>query len=394
MRACVIGGGLVGLATARAILRARPSWRVRVLEKEGGVGRHQSTHNSGVLHCGLYYRPGSLKARMAVEGNRAMIAFCQARGIAHEQCGKLVVAADEGEVPRLEELLRRGQANGLRGLRRTNALQMREIEPHVGGVAAAHVPEEGIVDFAAVCGALVSEVEGDGGDVVTSARVTSVRRRGGEWLLATTGGEFAADWIVNCAGLHSDRVARLAGERPATRIVPFRGGYHKLRADRASLVRHLIYPVPDPTFPFLGVHFTRMIGGGVEAGPSAVLAFAREGYHLWDVNVGDLAEALTFPGLWRFLRHYPSMVREELWQAVSREAFCRRLRRLVPDVRPGDLEPGPAGVRAQAMTADGGLVQDFEIVGRDRALHVLNAPSPAATACLAIGEHVASMVGA
>ncbi len=394
MRACVIGGGLVGLATARAILRARPSWRVRVLEKEEGVGRHQSTHNSGVLHCGLYYRPGSLKARMAVEGIRAMIAFCQARGIAHEQCGKLVVAADEGEVPRLEELLRRGQANGLRGLRRTNALQMREIEPHVGGVAAAHVPEEGIVDFAAVCGALVSEVEGDGGDVVTSARVTSVRRRGGEWLLATTGGEFAADWIVNCAGLHSDRVARLAGERPATRIVPFRGGYHKLRADRASLVRHLIYPVPDPTFPFLGVHFTRMIGGGVEAGPSAVLAFAREGYHLWDVNVRDLAEALAFPGLWRFLRHYPSMVREELWQAVSREAFCRRLRRLVPDVRPGDLEPGPAGVRAQAMTADGGLVQDFEIVGRDRALHVLNAPSPAATACLAIGEHVASMVGA
>lgn len=393
MRACVIGGGLVGLATARAILRARPSWRVRVLEKEGGVGRHQSTRNSGVLHCGLYYRPGSLKARMAVEGIRAMIAFCQARGIAHEQCGKLVVAADEGEVPRLEELLRRGQANGLRGLRRTDARQMREIEPHVGGVAAAHVPEEGIVDFDAVCGALVSEVEGDGGDVVTSARVTSIRRRGKEWLLATTGGEFAADWIVNCAGLHSDRVARLAGERPVTRIVPFRGGYYKLRADRASLVRHLIYPVPDPTFPFLGVHFTRMIGGGVEAGPSAVLAFAREGYHLWDVNVRDLSEALAFPGLWRFLRLYPSMVREELWQAVSREAFCRRLRRLVPDVRPEDLEPGPAGVRAQAMTAEGSLVQDFEIVGRDRALHVLNAPSPAATACLAIGDHVAAMVG-
>lgn len=393
MRACVIGGGLVGLATARAIARRHPSWRIRVLEKEGGVGRHQSTHNSGVLHCGLYYRPGSLKARMAVEGIRSMLAFCEAHGVAHERCGKLVVAAGEEEVPRLEELMRRGRANGLGGLRRLDARQMREIEPHVGGVAAAHVPEEGIVDFSGVCGALAGEVAGAGGEIVTSAKVTSIRQRAGEWRVGSSAGEFAADWIVNCAGLHSDRVARLAGEEPATRIVPFRGGYHKLRADRVGLVRHLIYPVPDPAFPFLGVHFTRMIGGGVEAGPSAVLAFAREGYRLWDVNVRDLAEALAFPGLWRFLRRYPSMVREELWQAMSREAFCGRLRRLIPELRPGDLEPGPSGVRAQAMGPDGSLAQDFEIVGRDHALHVLNAPSPAATACLAIGEHVAAAVG-
>lgn len=390
MRACIIGGGLVGLATARAIKRGHPSWRLRVLEKEKAVGQHQSTHNSGVLHCGLYYRPGSLKARMAVDGIRGMIEFCGEHGIAHEQCGKLVIAVDETELPRLEELLRRGEANGLRGLRRLDGRQMREIEPRVGGIAAAHVPEEGIVDFEAVCRALVSEVTAAGGEVVTSAKVTSICRMGGEWRVGTSAGEFASDWIVNCAGLHCDRVARLAGERPATRIVPFRGGYHKLRAGRSGLVRHLIYPVPDPAFPFLGVHFTRMIGGGTEAGPSAVLAFAREGYRFWDVDARDLTEALTFPGLWRFLRRYPAMVSEELWQALSREAFCRRLQRLVPEVRPEDLEPGNAGVRAQAMTPEGSLVQDFEIAGRDRALHVLNAPSPAATACLAIGEHVAS----
>lgn len=393
MRVCVIGGGLVGLATAWKVSERRPSWKVTVLEKEPEVGMHQSGHNSGVLHCGLYYRPGSLKARMAVTGIREMVRFCEQNAIRYERCGKLVVAVDDSELPRLDELLRRGRENGLEGLARLDAAGLRAIEPHAGGVAAARVPEEGIVDFPAVCRKLAEKVRAGGGAVETGARVQRLVRRRGAWVASTGRGDFEAEWLVNCAGLHCDRVARMTGERPAARIVPFRGAYYKLRPERADLVRHLIYPVPDPAFPFLGVHFTRMIDGGVEAGPSAVLAFAREGYRIWDVNPRDMADALGFVGLWRFLRRYPGMVGAELAQALSREAFCRRLQRLVPGLRPEDLEPGGAGVRAQAMTPAGELVQDFDILERGRALHVLNAPSPAATACLAIGAHIAELVG-
>ncbi len=388
----IVGGGLVGLATAYRLLERFPAARVTVLEKEAVLGAHQSTHNSGVLHAGLYYQPGSLKARLAVTGIRQMVAFCRAENIPHDVCGKLVVAVTLEELPRLDELLRRGAANGLQGLRKLDRAEMKQIEPHVGGLAAAHVPEEGIVDYRAVCDRLAQRTQERGARLVTHAKVTRLAHQAGSWAATTPVGEFAADFLITCAGLHSDRVATLAGERPETRIVPFRGEYYKLQPSAQGLVRNLIYPTPDPKFPFLGVHFTRLIHGGVECGPNAVLAFAREGYTLATVNPRDLLDALTFPGLWRFLRRYPAMVRTELAQSFSKARFCRALQRLVPDVRPTDLERGGAGVRAQAMSPDGQLVQDFQVLARDNALHVLNAPSPAATACLAIGEHIVSLL--
>jgi L-2-hydroxyglutarate oxidase len=393
MNSCVIiGGGIVGLATALKLLERFPAAKLTLLEKEAGVARHQSTHNSGVLHCGLYYKPGSLKAKLAVAGIREMVAFCRAHDIPHEVCGKLVVATREEELPRLDELLRRGTANGLTGLRRIEPDEMRRIEPHAAGLAAAHVPEEGIVDYRAVCDTMAAEIQKRGGVILTSAQATKLHRQGDEWIAQTANGEARGQWLINTAGLHCDRVSELAGEQREVRIVPFRGEYYQLSDDAQYLCRHLIYPVPDPSFPFLGVHFTRMIGGGVEAGPNAVLAFAREGYRLRDINLCDLADALAFPGLWRFLKRYPSMAFTELAQSFSRERFCRALQRLVPDVQPQHLAPGGAGVRAQAMTPHGDLVQDFHIVARDHALHILNAPSPAATASLAIGGHIAAMI--
>lgn len=396
-RVVVVGGGLVGLGAAYKMLRARPGLAVTVLEKEPAVARHQSGNNSGVLHAGLYYKPGSTKARLAVDGIRQMTAFCSAYGVPHEICGKLVVAVDEGELPRLRDLLERGRANGLAGLEWLGPERMREIEPHVGGVAAVRVPEEGIVDYPAVAAALAREIEAAGGRVVTGARVRALRRAGAAdhagWVAETTAGEMEADVLVNCAGLHCDRVAELAGERPALRIVPFRGEYFTLRPERAHLVRNLVYPVPDPAFPFLGVHFTRMIRGGVECGPNAVLALAREGYRKADVSPRDVADALTFPGLWRFLRRYPATSWGEVRRSFSKELFARSLRRLVPEVRAADLAPGGAGVRAQAMLPNGDLVQDFYLLSRPSALHVLNAPSPGATASLAIGDEIVRLLG-
>ena len=390
----IVGGGLVGLATAHRLLDHNHRRTVTVLEKESWVGQHQSTHNSGVLHAGLSYLPGSVKARLAVEGIRQMVAFCRAEEIPHEICGKLVVAVELEELPRLDELLRRGAANGLGGLQRLDAAELRRIEPHANGIAAARVPEEGIVDYRAVCDRLAMRIQERGGRIATNARVLRFESRGRGWGALTTAGEYSGDFLINCAGLHCDRVAGLAGERREVRIIPFRGEYHKLKAERRHLVRHLIYPVPDPKFPFLGVHFTRLIHGGIEAGPNAVLACAREGYRLTTFDVADILDALSFPGLWRFLRQYPAMAWTELAQSVSRRRFCRSLQRLVPEIRVEDLEPGEAGVRAQAMTPGGSLVQDFHIVARSNALHVLNAPSPAATACLAIGEHIAGQLPA
>jgi L-2-hydroxyglutarate oxidase len=388
----VVGGGLVGLATAWRLLERRPNLSLTLLEKEERLGAHQSTHNSGVLHCGLYYQPGSAKARLAVRGIEQMVEFCRREAVPHEVCGKLVVATRPEEVPRLDELLRRGAANGLRGLRRLEGAELRAYEPHVTGVAGALVPQEGIVDYAAVVDRLAQRVRDRGGRIETGARVKALTRRGTTWRALTPRGEFAGEWLVNCAGLHGDRVAALAGERREVRIVPFRGEYYRLRPDRSGLVRNLIYPVPDPKFPFLGVHFTRLIHGGVEAGPNAVLALAREGYRFSTVNVRDLADALSFAGLWRFLWRHREMVTQELLQSLQRERFCASLQRLVPELRPDDLAPGGAGVRAQAMTPAGQLVQDFHLLRRDHALHVLNAPSPAATASLAIGEEIASIV--
>lgn len=392
-RFAVIGGGLVGLATAYKLRARFPDARITLLEKEPGFGRHQSTHNSGVLHAGLYYKPGSLKARLAVEGIREMTAFCRERGIRHEICGKVVVATEPDELPRLKTLFERGTANGLAGLRWLEPGELREREPHAAGLAAVLVPEEGIVDYAGVVDALVQANRERGCELVAKARVVSLDRRGDGWVVGHESGATEADFIVNCAGLYCDRVGQLAGERRRTRIVPFRGEYHELKPERSHLVKHLIYPVPDPVFPFLGVHFTRMIGGGIEAGPNAVLATAREGYRKADVRVGEFLDAVSFSGLWRFLRRHRRMCWEELRRSFSRDLFCASLQRLVPEVALDDLVPGGSGVRAQAMTPGGELVQDFDLIERPNALHVLNAPSPAATASLAIAGEIVRRIG-
>ncbi len=345
-----------------------------------------------MLHSGLYYKPGSLKARLAVSGIREMVAFCQQHAVPHEICGKLVVAVDESEVPRLRSLQERGTQNGLEGLRLLNREQMREIEPHVGGLEALRVPQEGIVDYAKVSEALQQEITAKGGSVVLGAKVTALQLRNGEWRVGSTAGDHTADYVINCAGLHCDRLSMLAGEKREVRIVPFRGEYYGIKPERQYLVRNLIYPVPDPQFPFLGVHFTRLVHGGIEAGPNAVLAFAREGYRKTDLKVADLWDALTFSGLWRFLAKHKRMSWNELRRSFSRRLFCESLQRLVPELRESDLAPGGAGVRAQAMSPDGSLLQDFCLLNRPRALHVLNAPSPAATASLAIGEEISNLV--
>jgi len=390
----IIGGGLVGLATAWQLLRTGRAPTLTLLEKDPRVGAHQSTHNSGVLHAGLYYKPGSLKARLAVEGIREMTAYCRGKNIPHEICGKVVVAVDESELPRLRELEARGQANGLTGLRWLDRDGLLALEPHAAGIAALHVPEEGIVDYTAVCQALRDDIEGMNGRIVTKAKVTELRETSDGWIAETTAGAFTGDFLINCAGLQSDRVCRLAGLDPADRIVPFRGEYYQLRPEAAHLVRHLIYPVPDPKFPFLGVHFTRLIGGGIEAGPNAVFAFGREAYRKTQWNLRDLAEALSFPGLWKFLARHPRVAWDEGLRSLSKKLFCRSLQRLVPELREADLAPGGAGVRAQAISSDGELVQDFRLVPGPRALHVVNAPSPAATASLAIGREIVQRIAA
>lgn len=388
----VVGGGLIGLATARALLLADRSRTVQVLEKEPAPGRHQSTHNSGVLHAGLYYRPGSLKADFAVRGIRAMTAFCREHAIQHEICGKLVVAASDDEIPRLRTLFERGTANGLTGLRWLDPTAAAELEPNVRCVAAVHVPEEGIADYQGVVNALVGEIGAMGGTVKTAAGVTSIRRDGSKWVFETAAGDVRADMLVNCAGLHSDRIARLAGEEPPCRIVPFRGEYFFIRPERRSLVRNLIYPVPDPQFPFLGVHFTRTVHGDVEAGPNAVLAFSREGYRHRDISLRDMIDAVGYRGLRQFVRRYPRQTIAEFRRSFSKSVFLGSLQRLIPAIEQADLQTGMRGVRAQALLPDGSLVDDFLVVERAGAVHLLNAPSPGATASLVIGQHVASRV--
>jgi L-2-hydroxyglutarate oxidase len=390
-RVLVVGGGAVGLASAMRILERAPEVSLTLVEKEAAVGQHQTGNNSGVLHCGLAYRPGSNKAKLAVRGIRQMVEFCRTHSIPHDICGKLVVATRAEQLPRLNDLFQRGTQNGLLGLEILDGPRMREIEPHAAGVAALRVPEEGIVDYPAVCESLRGEIEARGGKVVTSAGVTGLRRNAQEWRVETRAGDFAADVVVTCAGLQADRVAKLAGIHTDVQIVPFRGDYYKLRPEREFLVRNLIYPVSDPKFPFLGLHFTRMIRGGIEAGPNAVLALKREGYSKLAFNLRDAAEELVFPGLWRFVGQHAGMCAAEVRRAFSQKLFCRSLRQLVPEIEERDIEPGGSGVRAQAMRPDGRLVEDFEIVVRDRAVHVLNAPSPAATASLAIGEEVAAL---
>jgi (S)-2-hydroxyglutarate dehydrogenase len=387
----IVGGGIVGLATAYRLRERLPDAPITILEKEDQVGRHQSSHNSGVLHCGLYYKPGSLRARLAVTGIRQMVGFCEENAIPHEVCGKLVVATDEHEVHRLRGLQERGTLNGLQGLRWLNSGEIREIEPHAGGIAALHVPQEGIADYPRVAMTLAAKVAESGTRVVTSARVKGLARKRGIWRAHTTAGDFEAGFLINCAGLHCDRVSQLAGERRQMRILPFRGEYYKLKPESQHLVRNLIYPVPDPRFPFLGVHFTRLIGGGIECGPNAVLACAREGYHKTDFNPADLFDALSYRGFWRFLLRYRGTAWYEVRRSLSRKLFAKSLQRLVPEIQESDLDTGGSGVRAQAISPEGEIYQDFCLVARRSALHVLSAPSPAATASLAIGAEIVNM---
>ena len=388
----VIGGGIVGLSLAMQVSERFPGLRVVVLEKEAGVAQHQTGHNSGVIHSGVYYKEGSLKARLCVAGAREMVEFCSRHGIPHEVCGKLIVAVNSEEAARLDELLARGMANGLQGLRLLSREEMLEIEPHVGGVRALHVPSTGITDYAMVTAKYAEIAVGCGAEVKTNAGVVGFDRSQSAVVVKTRAGEFSARYVVNCAGLYSDRVARMAGDDPGMILIPFRGEYYDLAAARQSWVRGLIYPVPDPRYPFLGVHFTRRIHGNVDAGPNAVLAFRREGYRFRDFDLGETMEVIGDAGFRAMARRHWKNGLAEFRRSLRKREFVQSCQRLVPEVRMEDMTPGGSGVRAQAVAADGALVDDFRFVGRERFLHVLNVPSPAATASLPIGREILKMV--
>jgi len=390
----IIGGGVVGLGVALEITRRFPRQRLLLLEKEDRVARHQSGRNSGVIHSGVYYKPGSLKAKLCVSGAAAMVEFCREHAIPHDVCGKVIVATQEEELPRLEELRKRGEANGLTGLRLIGSEELREIEPHATGLRGLVVPSTGVTDYAMVCEKYAQLITANGGTVRTSAAVTGIQRSAQEIVVETSKGAFATNSLINCAGLYCDRIARLAGDDPGIMIVPFRGEYYDLTVARASLVRGLIYPVPDPRFPFLGVHFTRRITGRVDAGPNAVLALAREGYRHSDISARDLASSLAFPGFWRMARKHWRNGMGEWYRSLSKRAFVRALQRLLPEINESDLVSGGSGVRAQALKPDGALVDDFQFVPSGQVLHVLNVPSPAATASLVIGKTIVDTAAA
>ncbi|MGI8761722.1 MAG: L-2-hydroxyglutarate oxidase [Jatrophihabitantaceae bacterium] len=392
-RYVVIGGGILGLAVADKIATARPGVRVSVLEKEPAWARHQTGRNSGVVHSGLYYKPGSHKALMCRRGSESIIEFARQEGVAVERCGKLVVATRDDELPQLRALAERGRSNGL-VIRELEPAGAREIEPHVACVAALHVPATGIVDYAGVCAALVRRLASSGADLRLSTEVVGLKHYQLATTVETSNGDLDADAVVNCAGLQSDRVARLGGLRPGAHILPFRGEYYELSSDKRHLVRALIYPVPDPLFPFLGVHFTRMVGGGVHAGPNAVLALAREGYDWRTVRPAELAATFAYPGFWRLASRHSRAGMDEMRRSFSLHRFAESLRTLVPEVADTDLVAAPAGVRAQAVRRDGTLVDDFLIETDGRVVHVLNAPSPAATSALEIAAHVESLLPA
>jgi L-2-hydroxyglutarate oxidase LhgO len=389
----VVGGGIVGLASALALHARYPDLRLVVLEKEAEVGQHQTSHNSGVIHTGIYYRPGSSKARLCVEGARLMRAFCAEHTIPVEERGKVIVATDERELGRLEDLYERGKANDVPGLMRIGPERLREIEPHAVGLRALYSPHTASVDFGQVAQAMAADARRQGIAIATGTRVTAIESRAAGLRVRTARGVLEARFLVNCAGLYSDVIARMAGASLDVRIIPFRGEYYVVRAARRDLVRGMIYPVPDPEFPFLGVHFTRTVHDEVEAGPNAVLAYAREGYTAARIHPGELGAVFAYAGFWRMARRYWRTGLYEMWRSVSSLAFVRALQRLVPELRPDDVTSDGAGVRAQAVTSEGTIVDDFRIVESPRALHVLNAPSPAATASLAIGRYIAEQAG-
>ena len=388
----VVGGGIVGCATALALCAAHPGLKLVLLEKEGRLAAHQTGHNSGVIHAGLYYRPGSLKAQNCTAGREALYALCAEHDLPCERCGKVVVAVDERELPALDELERRGRANGLSGLERLDAAQVRSREPQAAALAGLFVPQTGIVDYTRVTETLAELVRRQGGVIQLGTQVRAGRLTADGLNLFTSVGDVRTRFLVNCAGLHCDRVARACGVDPGVRIVPFRGEYYQVRAERRDLVRHLLYPVPDATLPFLGVHFTRMVDGTLEAGPNAVLAWKREGYRWHDISAADLVDTLAFPGFWRLAGRFWRTGLAEYRRSFSRRAFVTSLQRLVPAVTAADVTRGGAGVRAQAVDRDGRLVDDFRIVTGERMVHVLNAPSPAATAALSIGRTIAAAV--
>jgi L-2-hydroxyglutarate oxidase len=387
----IIGGGIVGLSTALAILTDNPKLRLAILEKEANVARHQTGRNSGVIHSGIYYKPGSLKAKLCREGNAKLVDFCRKYGIGYETCGKVIVATAPAELPLLGNLYERGIANGLT-VRKLTACQVQEIEPHVRALAGISVPSTGIVDFVGVSRKLAELVKARQGALLLSTQVTALRKNGTGTVLETNRGPLLTRWVVNCGGLHSDRIARLSGTDPGARIVPFRGEYYELKPERRELVRNLIYPVPDPNFPFLGVHFTRSIDGSIHAGPNAVLSLKREGYNRTAFDLRDGLETLTYPGFWYLAARHAKAGLAEIYRSFSKKAFLRALRRLIPEISEEDLLPGGAGVRAQALRPNGDLIDDFLIIKGSCALHVLNAPSPAATACLEIGRTIAEQI--
>jgi L-2-hydroxyglutarate oxidase LhgO len=389
-RFVIVGGGIVGLATAWRLTERFPGTRVCVLEKEAGVGRHQTGHNSGVVHAGVYYPPGSLKARLCTAGRAQMQAYCLDRGLTYDECGKLVVALMDSERDRLTEISRRAAANGVPGVRTVDGAEISELEPHAVGVAALHSPHTAIVDFSAVARSFAADVMAAGGKVRTGVEVVGAAERPDGVTVATTAGEIAVDQLVVCAGLYADRVAELFGDDPDPRIVPFRGEYHRLRPEARHLVRGLIYPVPDPRYPFLGIHLTRRYDGEVLVGPNAVLALAREGYRRRDIRLRDVRDAVAWPGFRRMARQHWRTGLVEYGHSLSKRAFVRQAQRYVPALRPADVVPAAAGVRAQAVSRAGELADDFVLNHRGRVLHVRNAPSPAATSSLAIAEYVVS----
>ena len=387
---CIVGAGIVGLATARALLTTQPDARILVLEKERGVAQHQTGHNSGVIHQGIYYKPNSLKAQLCITGARRMAEYCAQHALPVERVGKVIVATAPEELPRLDLLYERAQANGVPGIVKIERAQLAEIEPHAAGLAALHSPNTAIVDYTRVAETMRDEIQTQGARVELDARVTQIQARDKLQIITTTRAEYQAHMLINCAGLYADRIAQLAGASPDIRIIPFRGEYYFIRAERHALVRGLIYPVTDPRLPFLGVHFTRTIHGSVEAGPNAVFAFAREGYRWARVSLGETFGAILFAGFPRMAQRWWRTGIFEFYRSLSKSAFVRSLQKLVPDIRAADLERGGAGVRAQAVNARGELLDDFYFVETPGALHVLNAPSPAATASLAIGDYIAA----
>lgn len=389
----VIGAGLVGLSTAFHIQKQYPDKRVLLLEKESTVAKHQSGHNSGVIHSGIYYKPGSIKARNCVEGYHSIIAFAEEHGIPYEICGKIIVATSANELPILESIYQRGIENGLQGLRKLSPAELKEQEPHVAGLAGIQVPQTGIIDYPGVADRLLTLFTTElGGTSIFNTKLLHIYKSRGGLIAETSRGAFSVKKLVSCAGLHSDRVASLTEADNDLRIIPFRGEYYKLSPEKEGLVRNLIYPVPDPNFPFLGVHFTRMISGGVEAGPNAVLAFKREGYTFSAFSPTDLTSTLTWPGFWKVVAKYGRTGMGEIYRSLSKAAFTRALQKLIPEIQEKDLIPGGAGVRAQACDRNGKLIDDFDILRREDIIHVRNAPSPAATSCLAIGRTITEQV--